>query len=212
MLQIDGLSKSYHGRTVLAPIRFFLPAGFCLGITGGNGAGKSTLLRLIAQIEKPDSGRILYQGKPVAGDRGFLKTHVGYVPQHNDLMEDLTVAAQLKLWQSACGLSGPFPEEIMQMLDIKPMLKSRIKTLSGGMQRRVSIAMALMNDPDILILDEPTNGLDSGYREVFLKYLERYLQHGGRILFCSHDPAELAQLCGSYLHLDNGKVKTNHAS
>ena len=207
MLQIDGLGKSYHGRTVLAPTHFCLPAGFCLGITGGNGAGKSTLLRLIAQIEKPDCGTIRYQGETVLGDRAFLRTHVGYVPQHNDLMEDLTVSAQLKLWQSACGLSGDFPAEIMQMLDITPMLKSRIKTLSGGMQRRVSIAMALMNDPKILILDESTNGLDAGYRQVFMEYLEHYLQRGGSILFCSHDPDELNRLCGSFLHLQNGHVQ-----
>lgn len=207
MLQIDGLGKSYHGRTVLQPVRFCLPAGFCLGIIGGNGAGKSTLLRLIAQIEKPDQGTIRYQGKDVLGDRKFLREHVGYVPQHNDLMEDLTVAAQLKLWQSACGLSGAFPEEIMQMLNITPMLKSRIKTLSGGMQRRVSIAMALMNDPEILILDESTNGLDAGYRQVFMDYLERYLQKGGRIIFCSHDPAELNRLCGSFIRLQNGQVQ-----
>lgn len=206
MLQVDGLGKSYHGRTVLDSVSFCLPAGFCLGITGGNGAGKSTLLRLIAQIEKPDCGRILYKNQNILGARSFLREHVGYVPQHNDLMEELTVAAQLKLWQSACGLSGPFPEDIMQMLDISPMLKSRIKTLSGGMQRRVSIAMALMNHPKILILDEPTTGLDAAYHQAFLAYLEHFLQRGGRILFCSHDPAELSRLCGSSLHLQSGKV------
>lgn len=207
MLQIDGLSKSYHGRTVLAPVRFCLPAGFCLGITGGNGAGKSTLLRLVAQIEQPDCGTIRYQGKEILGDRSFLRKHIGYVPQHNDLMEDLTVAAQLKLWQSACGLSGAFPQEIMDLMNITPMLKTRIKNLSGGMQRRVSIAMALMTNPEILILDESTNALDAGYRQVFMEYLEKYLHRGGRILFCSHDPAELNRLCGSFLHLENGHVQ-----
>lgn len=204
MLQIDGLCKSYHGRVVLQPVHFCLPDGFCLGITGGNGAGKSTLLRLIAQTEKPDGGRVLYHGKPVFGKRDFLRRYVGYVPQHTDLMEDLTVAQQLRLWQSACGLSGDLPEQIMALLDIAPMLNNRIHTLSGGMKRRVSIAMALLNNPKILILDEPTNGLDAGYRDVFLCYLEEHLQNGGSILFCSHDPAELHRLCGSFLHLENG--------
>ena len=206
MLHIDGLCKSYDGRKILEPVSFFLPAGYCLGVTGANGAGKSTLLRLIAQVEKADGGRVLFEGKAVLGDRQFLRKHVGYVPQHNDLMEDLTVRQQLKLWQSACGLRGPLPEDLMHLLGIHPMLRKRIRTLSGGMQRRVSIAMALMNKPSILILDEATAGLDQDYRLAFLEYLEGYLRSGGRILLCSHDPQELEKLCGSYLHLEDGRV------
>lgn len=204
MLQIDGLCKSYYGRPVLESIYFCLPAGFCLGITGDNGAGKSTLLRLIAQTETPDRGTIRFQDVPVLQDQTFMRTQVGYVPQHNDLMEDLTVYSQLKLWQSACGLSGALPEEILDLLGIKPMLRKKIKTLSGGMQRRVSIAMALLNNPKILILDEATAGLDAGYRKAFLDWLEDYLKTGGRILFCSHDPSECTRLCGSYIHLQSG--------
>lgn len=209
MLQIDGLCKSYHGRTVLSPVSFYLPAGQALGITGGNGAGKSTLLRLIAQVESPDHGTIRYHGKKVLGSRSFMRKTVGYVPQQNDLMEDLTVAQQLKLWQSACGIQGAFPEPIMELLGITPMLRSRIRTLSGGMQRRVSIAMALLNNPEILILDEVTAGLDAGYRDAFLSWLESYLEKGGRILFCSHDPEELDRICGSFLHIEEGKMAGN---
>ena len=91
MLHVDGLCKSYGGTKILEPVSFYLPAGFCLGITGANGAGKSTLLRLIAQQEKPDAGTIRLDGTPVLGDHSFIRSQVGYVPQHNDLMEDLTV-------------------------------------------------------------------------------------------------------------------------
>lgn len=206
MLHIDGLCKSYDGRMILEPVSFYLPAGFCLGITGANGAGKSTLLRLVAQLEAPDAGTLRLGGVSILGDRRFMRTKVGYVPQNNDLMEDLTVQQQLKLWQSACGLSGPLPEDILSLLDIGPMLKKRIRTLSGGMQRRVSITMALLSRPDILILDEATAGLDRDHRSAFLAYLEQFLHRGGRILFCSHDPEELARLCGSYLHLQSGRV------
>lgn len=206
MLQIDGLCKSYAGRRIVEPVRFFLPAGFCLGITGANGAGKSTLLRLIAQLEKADSGNIFFDGTPVLGDRQFLRKQIGYVPQQNDLMEDLTVHQQLKLWQSACGLAGPLPEDVLSLMGIQPMLRKRIGTLSGGMQRRVSIAMALLNQPSILILDEATTGLDQAYRVAFLKFLETYLHNCGRILLCSHDPQELEKLCGSFLHLQDGRV------
>lgn len=204
MLHIEGLSKSYGGRKILEPVSFYLPAGYCLGITGANGAGKSTLLRMIAQQEKPDQGMIYMGGVPVLGNRKFIREQVGYVPQHSDLMEDLTVLQQLKLWQSACGLGGPLPGDILAVLDLEPMLHKRIGTLSGGMQQRVSITMALLVRPKILIMDEATAGLDRNYREVFLAYLEQYLQKGGRILFCSHDPRELKRLCGSYLHLQDG--------
>lgn len=206
MLHIDGLHKSYGGRRILEPVSFYLPAGYCLGITGANGAGKSTLLRLVAQQERPDGGTIRFGGVSVLGDRNFMRRQVGYVPQQSDLMEDLTVAQQLKLWQSACGLAFPVPEDILAVLDVGPMLKKRISTLSGGMRQRVSITLALLARPKILILDEATAGLDRDYRNAFLAYLEAFLAQGGRILFCSHDNEELRRLCGSYLHLRDGRV------
>ena len=206
MLHIDGLCKSYAGRSVLKPVSFFLPAGFCLGITGANGAGKSTLLRLIAQVEAPDSGTIRMNGRNVLGERSFLRTQVGYVPQQQGLMEDLTVRQQLKLWQSACGLHGALPEEVLELMGIRPLLEKQICTLSGGMKQRLSIAMALLNHPRILILDEAMSGLDEAYRGRFLAYLEGFLAEGGRILFCSHNTDELGQLCGSRLHLQDGCV------
>ena len=206
MLEIDGISKSYFGNPVLKPIRFFLPAGCCIGITGENGSGKSTLLRLLAQAEQPDSGDIRYQGKSILGDREFMRRTLGYVPQGSELMEDLTVRNQLKLWQSACGLSGPLPEDIMELLGIEPMMKKRIRHLSGGMKRRVSIAMALLSDPEILIMDEATAGLDRDYCKKLLDWLEDYLHRGGRMIWCSHHPDELARLCGACIEISNGQV------
>jgi len=207
MLEIDGLCKSYHGRMVLEPVRFFLPEGQCLGITGDNGSGKSTLLRLLAQVERPDAGDVRFQGKSVLGNRNFLRYSLGYVPQHNDLMQDLTVERQLQLWQSACGLKKPLSEEVSELLGIGPMLKKKIRTLSGGMQRRVSIAMALMGDPQILIMDEATVGLDRDYRMALLSWLEGFLARGGRLLWCSHDPEELDRLCGDRIRIRDGKME-----
>lgn len=206
MLEIDSICKSYNGRQVLAPVSFRVGPGECVGVAGENGSGKSTLLRLLAQVERPDRGDIRYDGASVLGDRKFLRRHMGYVPQHHDLMEDLTVSAQLKLWQSACGQSGPISAEIMELLGIEPMLRSRIGTLSGGMQRRVSIAMALLGSPDILVMDEATAGLDRGYSEELLNWLERYLRRGGRLIWCSHSPEELSRLCGSCLRIRDGQI------
>ncbi len=203
MLEIDGICKSYHGRQVLQPVRFVLPGGYCIGITGENGAGKSTLLRILAQMERPDSGDVRYRGKSILGNREFMRKVVGYVPQRPALMEELTVAAQLKLWQSACGLSGTLPEEPLELMGVQPMLKSKIYTLSGGMKQRLSIAMALLSRPQILIMDEATTGLDREYRERLLAWLEGYLARGGRVIWCSHHKQELDRLCGSCLHMDS---------
>lgn len=202
MFRVDGVSKSYFGRQVLEPVSFVLPAGCCIGITGENGSGKSTLLRILAQTERPDRGDIRFREASVLGDRQFLRRHVGYVPQGHDLMEELTVSAQLKLWQSACGGRGKLPEEPLALLGIEPMLAKPIHTLSGGMKHRVSIAMALLNQPDILIMDEATTGLDREYCESLLLWLEAYLSRGGRIVWCSHHKQELDRLCGSNLHID----------
>ena len=201
MLEVVGICKSYHGRQVLKDVRFLLPQGHCLGVTGDNGAGKSTLLRILAQMERPDRGDVRVHGESVLGNREFMRKSVGYVPQRPDLMEELTVSQQLKLWYSACGLSGPLPEEPLELMGIGPMLKSRIFTLSGGMKQRVSIAMALLNSPEILIMDEATTGLDREYRERLLLWLEGYLRRGGRVIWCSHHRQELDRLCGSCLHI-----------
>lgn len=205
MLQVQDICKSYGPRQVLAPIRFFLPEGQCLGVVGGNGSGKSTLLQLLAQVQRPDKGDILFDGRSVLGDRAFLRRCVGYVPQDNGLAEELTVLSQLKLWQSACGQSGGFDEEIVSMLGLEELFPRRIATLSGGMQRRVSISMALLTHPKLLLMDEATTGLDQAYCSQLLDWLEKFLSRGGSLVWCSHHPEEIRRLCGSVLTLQEGK-------
>lgn len=207
MLEVRGLCKSYGGRQVLCPVSFVLPPGQCLGLAGHNGSGKSTLLRLIAQIEKPDGGDVLYEGRSVLGDRQFLRTALGYVPQSAELARELTVKQQLRLWQAACGLSGPLPEDILELLGLESLLKVPIRTLSGGMAQRVSIAMALLNRPRVLLMDEAASGLDGGYVPKLLDWLENtYLPGGGSLIWCSHHPDELERLCGAVLTLEEGRM------
>ena len=206
MLEIRRLCKSYGGRQVLAPVSFVLPPGQCLGLAGSNGSGKSTLLRLIAQIEKPDGGDVLYEGKSVLGDRSFLRKTLGYVPQSAELARELTVSQQMKLWQSACEASGPLPGDVMELLGLEPLLKKPIRALSGGMAQRVSIALALLSRPNILLMDEATAGLDQGYTPQLLDWLERFVAGGGSLVWCSHHASELERLCGAILYLENGKL------
>ena len=205
MLEVDGISKSYSGARILSPISFCLPAGCCIGITGENGSGKSTLLRLLAQVENPDTGDIRHDGRSVLADRSFLRQNLGYVPQDSDLMEELTVREHLQLWQSAYGLRGPIPEEVTALLDLDPMMKKKIRHLSGGMKRRVSIATALIHSPSILIMDEATAGLDREYAGRLLRWLEAYLAKGGSIIWCSHHKEELDRLCGACIRIHQGR-------
>ena len=204
MLEVQNLCKSYHGVQVLHPVSFTLSSGECLGVAGANGSGKSTLLRLIAQAEKPDSGGVRYQGKNVAGDRKFFRAILGYVPQDAELAPELTVKEQLALWRAACGYRGPVQEELMDLLGLRAMLPGRVGELSGGMQRRVSIAMALSTGREILVMDEATVGLDESYRGALLDWMKAFLNRGGRAVWCTHLPDELERICTSCLTIREG--------
>lgn len=207
MLEVRQLSKAYGGRHALSGVSFVLPPGQCLGLAGSNGSGKSTLLRLIAQIERPDEGDVLYQGRSVLGDRLFLRQKLGYVPQSAELSRDLTVRAQLKLWQAACQHSGPLPGDILELLGLESLMKKPIRALSGGMAQRVSIALALLSRPQVLLMDEATSGLDQGYVPRLLDWLEGvYLAGGGSLVWCSHHTGELDRLCGVVLRLEEGRL------
>lgn len=206
MLEIRGLCKSYAGRQVLSPISFVLPPGQCLGLAGHNGSGKSTLLRLVAQIERPDGGDILFEGKRVLGDRNFLRRELGYVPQTAELARELTVRQQLSLWQSACGLSGPLPGDILELLGLESLLNKPIRTLSGGMAQRVSIALGLLSRPRLLLMDEATAGLDQSYVPRLLDWLDAFVAGGGSLMWCSHHQRELDRLCGAVLTLEEGRL------
>lgn len=206
MLEARELCKSYGGRQVLSPVSFLLPSGHCLGLAGSNGSGKSTLLRLLAQIERPDSGDILSEGRSVLGDREFLRRHLGYVPQSAELARELTVEQQLVLWQRACGLKGPLPGDILELLGLEPLLRRPVRALSGGMAQRVSIAMALLPRPRILLMDEATAGLDQDYVPRLLDWLEKFLDGGGSLVWCSHQRPELERLCGAVLRLEDGRL------
>ena len=207
MLEVRQLCKSYGGRQVLAPASFVLPPGQCLGLSGSNGSGKSPLLRLLAQIQRPDSGDVLFQGRSVLGDRHFLRQELGYVPQSAELARELTVEQQLDLWRRACDLTGPTPPEVLELLGLEPLQKKPIRALSGGMAQRVSIALALLARPQVLLMDESTAGLDRDYVPRLLDWLEGvYLPGGGSVIWCSHHPAELERLCGAVLRLEDGKL------
>ncbi len=206
LLEAQGLCMSYRGVRVLHPVSFRLEAGECLGIAGANGSGKSTLLALLAQARKPEAGRTLYRGRDTAGDRRFPRQVLGYVPQDSQLALELTAGEQLALWRAACGLRGPVQEELIALLGLEGLLKRRLGELSGGMRQRVSIAMALSTGREVLALDEASSGLDEGYREGLLSWMENFLAGGGCAVWCTHLPDELERLCTSCMTLREGRA------
>ena len=204
MLRAEGLCKTYCGRDVLRGVTFGVPAGCALALVGENGSGKSTLLRLLSGMERPDGGSIYYKGRSVLGDRTFLRRHVGYVPQTPLLDGALTVTQQLSLWSCACGCARDAESEAL--LGIEPLSSCRVRTLSGGEAQRVSIAMALMSKPDVLLMDEATSGLDSAYVEALLRHLEGHLARGGILVWATHRTEEVRRLCTVGVRLKDGQI------
>lgn len=207
LLEARGLCMSYRGVRALHPVSFRLEAGECLGVAGPNGSGKSTLLGLLAQVRKPEAGQTLYRGRDVSGDRRFPRRILGYVPQDSQLAAELTAGEQIALWRAACGLRGRIQEELVALMGLEDLLKRRIGELSGGMRRRVSIAMALSTGREILAMDEATAGLDEGYREGLLSWMEGFLAGGGCAVWCTHLPDELERLCTSCMTIREGRAQ-----
>lgn len=207
LLEAEGLCKSYHGVRALAPVSFRLEAGWCLGVTGANGSGKSTLLRLLARAERPDGGRVLFRGRDVGGSRDYPRRHMGYLPQDDQLAEELTGGEQLRLWQAACGRRGGPGAELTELLGLEELLCRRVAAMSGGMRRRVAIAMALSGEPEVLVMDEATVGVDERCRQALLAWMEGFLRRGGCAVWCTHRPDELERLGAARLTLEDGRAR-----
>ncbi len=206
MLSACGLTKRYHGQTVLHPASLTLAPGEAVGIAGANGSGKSTLLAILAQTLAPDSGSIEEDGRSVLGDRAFLRACVGYVPQTDSLIPELTAGEQLSLWQRLTGRPAARDRVLSDLLDLDALRRKPIWKLSGGMRKRLSFALALAGSPRYLIMDEAFAALDQGYRGRLEDWLRGYTAQGGALLWCSHEPDELQRLCTRILSLEAGRL------
>lgn len=209
MLEVKGLTKNYHGKPVLRDVSFSLSAGECLGVAGHNGSGKSTLLAIVGQVTAPDAGQILCDGADVMGDRQFMCGSVGYVPQNNSLLPDLTVQETLRFWQQTYHLGHLelfSPNSPCTMLGLEKIAKKRVGALSGGMQKRLSMALALLHSPRFLLMDEALPALDRQYRSLLFHWLNRAKALGTALLYCSHEVEELRDFCDTILVLRDGQT------
>jgi lipooligosaccharide transport system ATP-binding protein len=209
LFEARDLSKRYGDATVVDRLSFHIAPGECLGVIGPNGAGKTTTIRMCLGLTEPDVGAITALGLRMPRDALAIKAQIGVVSQFDSLDPDFSCAENLLVYGRYFGL----PEQwirgrIPQLLEFAALTHKAQATpaeLSGGMRRRLSLARALVNDPRLLMLDEPTTGLDPQARHLMWERLQVLLQQGKSILLTTHFMDEAERLCSRLLVLDHGR-------
>ena len=211
-LDVRDLRKTYGDQTVVAGLSFAVEPGTCFGLLGPNGAGKTTTLRLCLGLTGPDSGSIELNGCAIPADGQQARARVGVVPQFDNLDPDFTCAETLLVFGRYFGLKdADIKGRIPQLLDFAGLASkadARIATLSGGMKRRLTLARALVNDPDIVFLDEPTTGLDPQARHLIWDRLKQLKAAGKTLILTTHFMDEAERLCDTLIVIDHGRKIT----
>jgi lipooligosaccharide transport system ATP-binding protein len=209
LFQASHLSKRYGQTTVVNDLTFQIARGECLGVIGPNGAGKTTTIRMCLGLTVPDEGAITALGLSMPKDALAIKAQVGVVSQFDTLDPDFSCAENLLVYGRYFGMKDArIRERIPKLLEFAALshkADAKPGELSGGMRRRLSLARALVNDPRLLLLDEPTTGLDPQARHLMWERLQLLLQQGKSILLTTHFMDEAERLCSRLLVLDHGK-------
>jgi lipooligosaccharide transport system ATP-binding protein len=214
-LRVTRLHKSYDSNEVVAGISFSVPPGTCFGLLGPNGAGKTTTLRCCLGLTQPDSGDIVLCGKAIPAQANEARKRVGVVPQFDNIDPDFTVAENLMVYGRYFGIKDAIiRSRIPDLLDFAGLSGkegARIQTLSGGMKRRLTLARALVNDPEVIFLDEPTTGLDPQARHLIWNRLKQLTARGKTLILTTHFMDEAERLCDRLAVLDHGHLVTEGA-
>lgn len=210
LLDVHELRKSYGGEEIIRGISLSLERGQCHGLLGPNGAGKTTTLRLCLGLTDPDGGDVTLLDLPVPRAAREARVRLGVVPQVDNLDPDFTVFENLLVYGRYFGEDeARIRARIPDLLDFAGLAnrgRSRIQQLSGGMKRRLSLARALINDPDLIFLDEPTTGLDPQARHLIWDRLKQLLSRGKTILLTTHFMDEAERLCDRIYIMDQGRI------
>ena len=210
MLRASHLNKSFGKQQAVCDVSFTLLRGQTPGLIGPNGAGKSTTVSMLCGLLRPDSGEVLLQGVAIGQGSSEAKRQIGLVPQDLALYEDLSARENLKLYGALYGLHGKALrsrcDEVLELTQLSERAKDLINTFSGGMKRRLNIAAALLHDPQLLILDEPTVGIDPQSRNAIFGSLELLKQQGRSLIYTSHYMEEVERLADHIVVIDHGKV------
>lgn len=209
MIEIKDVTKSYGRQKVLQNVSFEIMEGELFGLLGPNGAGKSTLIDILTGIQSMDSGEIFINGKSIKTDKVEIRKHLGLVPQDIALLEELNAVDNLEYFGGLYGLAGTeLKSQIEKLLEVAGLTdkkKEKVKNYSGGMKRRLNIAVAMLHNPSILILDEPTVGVDAQSRQHIFDYIQSLAEQGTTILYTSHYMEEIEALCKRVFILDLGE-------
>lgn len=208
-IEVTGLKKVYGNQVAVNGISFSVNPGEIVGFLGPNGAGKSTTMKIITGFIHPTAGQVQIHGKPFTPDTIALKSHIGYLPENNPLYPDMYVREYLHFAGSLAGVSGDLLKkrtgEIIELVGLGPEKHKKIEQLSKGYRQRVGLAQALIHNPDILILDEPTTGLDPN-QLIEIRNLIREIGKNKTILLSTHIMQEVEILCHRAIIIRKGNL------
>ncbi|WP_027487434.1 nodulation factor ABC transporter ATP-binding protein NodI [Allorhizobium undicola] len=208
-IDLSGVSKAYGDKVVVDGLSFSVARGECFGLLGPNGAGKSTIARLVLGMMLPDAGKITVLGLPVPARARLARRGIGVVPQIDNLDLEFTVRENLLVYGRYFGMSTREIKAVMPSLlefaRLESKVDARVSQLSGGMKRRLTLARALINDPQLLVMDEPTTGLDPHSRHLIWERLRSLLARGKTIILTTHFMEEAERLCDRLCVLERGR-------
>ncbi|MDM8102693.1 MULTISPECIES: ABC transporter ATP-binding protein [Oceanobacillus] len=210
MLTIQDVTKRYEKTEALKNMSMTIPEGTCYGLVGPNGAGKSTLIKMITSIIRDYEGKIEFNEQRISDK---TKQKLGYVPQDIVLEENITASGNLYLFGRIYGLKGnklaQRTKEVLALIGLSERSKDKVATFSGGMKRRLNIGCALMHNPDLIIMDEPTVGIDPQSRQYIFQMIEELKTAGKTVIYASHYMEEVERLCDDVAFLDRGELIEN---
>jgi ABC-2 type transport system ATP-binding protein len=210
MLELRAATKRFGSVTAVDAVTFGARAGETVGLLGPNGAGKTTTVSMIAGLLRPDTGEVLVDGRRLAGDTDPFKRQIGLVTQEIALLDDLTAAQNLLFFAALYDLDRRTARravgEGLDLVGLTDRAGDKVGTFSGGMKRRLNLAAALLHDPQILLLDEPTVGVDPHSRNAIFDNLETLKRRGKTLLYTTHYMEEAERLCDRIVILDHGRV------
>lgn len=208
-IRVEGIKKSYGETIALSSVGFSVERGEMFGLIGPDGAGKTTLMRILASLIDPDAGEARILGLSVRSEPGRVREIIGYMPQHFSLYQDLTVAENMRFFSDLFGVPAAErrrrTEELLSFSRLGPFVKRRAGALSGGMKQKLALSCALIHTPKVLVLDEPTTGVDPVSRHDFWEMLER-LRNEGVTIVVSTPYMNEAALCRRMLFIHKGRV------
>jgi len=213
MLEVKNLRKTFGALVAVDDVSFAVARGQLVGLLGPNGAGKTTTVSMIAALMRPDRGDVFVGGSVLHGDTDPNKRKIGFVPQDLALYEELSARANLRFFGALYNLSGAALEKAIaaavELVGLADRIGDLVKNYSGGMKRRLNLAAGLLHDPDILLLDEPTVGVDPQSRNAIFDNLETLKKRGKALLYTTHYMEEVERLADRIVVIDHGKVIAN---